>query len=281
MSYSAMIDDFSCITPLSKNYSGTTLGLTYFYSGIQSCEPNHYWLGIRDHYIIHFILHGKGEYILSDEKYDLTKCRAFLVKPGQRVKYIAGAYNPWKYCWIGFAGMQAKNLIDKTGFYNSPISHFNNIDEVENTILNLQNLQSTQSNLHFLEISYLLKILSHLDMKKENDKHNRVQQRHLNTAIQFIEHNYSRHILVDDIARHVGIDRKYLSSIFKKLLNTTTQQYLLNKRLDQATILLSESNLSIKEISHSLGYYDALLFSKMFKNKYGLSPTLFRNRIIK
>jgi len=264
-----------------KNNAQSGIGLTFFYSGIEKCAPNHYWLGIRDHFILHFILEGRGKCIFGTETYKLAKGQAFLVRPGQRVHYTADPKSPWKYCWVAFSGIQAESLIGYTDFSDSKsITGFNNSKEVESTITNLESIDINQSNQYSLSLSHLLFMFSCLTAKSTQvtNKHG-IKGRYLDIAKNFIDRNYSRNIKVESIAKHVGVNRKYLNEIFKEYQNVTTQQYLLNKRMDQATILLSSTTLSIKEIAHSVGYYDALLFSKMFKRKYGISPNGFRERM--
>lgn len=265
-----------------NNYTKSLLDLTYYYSGIENCPANHYWMGVRNHYLIHFVLSGCGECTFDDSKFNIKKGQAFLVRPGQRVHYKADSVTPWKYCWIAFTGMKASSLLDKTAFANSKfIADFNNTGQVEDIIYKLTEIQANQENRYFMQMSCLCEVLSNLEMNKSQNKNiHGIKGHHLEVAIKFIDRNYSRHITVDIIADHVGINRKYLSSIFSSLLNTTTQQYLINKRMNQASILLSDLNLSIKEIAHSVGYYDALLFSKMFKNKFGISPKGFRSRSV-
>ena len=270
------------INSIPKKDLSTTLDLTYYYSGIQECPSNHYWMGVRDHYFIHFILDGYGKCTYTEQEYNLKKGQAFLARPGQRIHYIADSISPWRYCWVAFSGANSSSLLKMTDFSSgNPIVKFSDPDVIENIIKKLSALPPSMDNRYIVETAYLLIILSKIEVsKKNNDEKTDISKRHMNMAINFIQRNYSGHITVEAIAKHVGINRKYLSSIFKNLLGISTQQYLLNKRMQEATILLTNSDLSIKEIAHSVGYYDPLLFSKMFKKKYGLSPIGFRNRSV-
>jgi transcriptional regulator GlxA family with amidase domain len=59
-------------------------------------------------------------------------------------------------------------------------------------------------------------------------------------------------------------------------LNVSPQNYLINFRLKKACDLLSGTNLSINELSNSVGYGDPFLFSKVFKKYKGISPRAYR-----
>ena len=83
----------------------------------------------------------------------------------------------------------------------------------------------------------------------------------------FIESNYSQKITIQDIAAFVGLDRTYLSSLFKAKYGSSLQSFLVEYRMKRATELLASPELSISDISRSVGYTDPFIFSKMFKNR--------------
>ena len=91
----------------------------------------------------------------------------------------------------------------------------------------------------------------------------------MDKAIDYIEKNYSHKITIEGIADYIGIDRKYLSSLFKDIQHTSPQHFLIKYRMDKACILITDELLSITHVAHSVGYDDPLLFSKMFKNTRG------------
>ncbi len=91
--------------------------------------------------------------------------------------------------------------------------------------------------------------------------------------------HYSRKITIDMLSNYVGLNRSYLNSIFKEALGKTLQQYLMEFRVRKACELLENSSLPVGSISHSVGYPDQLLFSKVFKRIQGVTPTEYRKNI--
>ena len=65
----------------------------------------------------------------------------------------------------------------------------------------------------------------------------------------------------------------YISKIFKEETGESPINYLIKVRLSKAEDYLKESNFSIKEIAHAVGYEDAYHFSKLFKKYYGYPPS--------
>lgn len=101
---------------------------------------------------------------------------------------------------------------------------------------------------------------------------------YIEEALLFIQQNYADNITIKDVSNHICIDRSYLHRLFKKFINKSPQQYLLSLRMEKAASLLTTSTLRISDISRSVGYTDALLFSKTFKKIKGLTPSEFRSK---
>ena len=99
------------------------VSLAIFSSGLQSCTPKHSWgPGVRDHYIIHFVISGKGQYTCNGKTYNVKAGEMFLIKPSQVVHYIADTNEPWEYYWVGFNGTYAQKAVANLPFReNNPV----------------------------------------------------------------------------------------------------------------------------------------------------------------
>ncbi len=83
---------------------------------------------------------------------------------------------------------------------------------------------------------------------------------------------------IEELAELTGTNATKLKKGFKRLYEMTINQYLRNERLNHAKLLLAEENLSIKEVAESVGYKNKSVFSKRFKEKFGVLPSAFLNR---
>ena len=90
--------------------------------------------------------------------------------------------------------------------------------------------------------------------------------------------NYSREISLDDVSRQVNISPYYFSKIFKEESGLNFIEYLTNIRIDKAKELLSETDMSIKEVCATCGYTDPNYFSRSFKKNVGVTPTEYKER---
>ncbi len=92
----------------------------------------------------------------------------------------------------------------------------------------------------------------------------------------YVDENLSSDISLETAADFVGVSSFYLSKLFKEEKGETFINFISDKRLEKSRQLLSETSLSIKEITAEVGYNDQNYFSRIFKTKYGLSPKEYR-----
>lgn len=91
----------------------------------------------------------------------------------------------------------------------------------------------------------------------------------------FIDEHFSEPLNIDDMAKEIGMSKFHFFRLFKQVFNQSPYQYLLQKRLRYAVVLLKKGNTSISEIAMETGFSDIYAFSKAFKNTYGVSPSNF------
>ena len=101
------------------------VSLSVYNVGYQRCDPVYQWgPGVRDHYLIHLVLSGKGTYHAKNQKYALQAGDVFLVYPHTTVTYASDRDDPWEYYWVGFNGSDAAFILESAGFHeNEPILH--------------------------------------------------------------------------------------------------------------------------------------------------------------
>lgn len=251
--------------------------------GMQNCFPDHsFGPGKRDEFILHFICEGKGVYESNGKKYELEKGDMFLIWPEEEVSYKADSKNPWSYIWIGFQGVKATSYLKAAGFDKETLVNELNDTSIIYTYVQQMFLyrQLTISN-ELKRDAALLQIFAFLIDYKHKSSENEENYDYpysiyVKQAKDFIKTNFNDNIRINDIANYIGIDRTYLSQIFKKTLNLSPQEYLLKYRIDQAKNLLVNSDEKVSSIAREVGYSDSLAFSKIFKKESGLTPVEYR-----
>lgn len=254
------------------------------YWGKERCAPLHsFGPGVRDIYKIHFIHSGRGIVKVEGGTFELTGGQAFLAYPERVIFYQADQDDPWTYSWIGFSGDQVEEILGRTRLTPStPVfpmdtqlmpQLYERLNEAEETAAT-RDLR-LQALLH--EFLTLLVELAPASGHPSSAK-TQAKDAYIHRCLDFLHSHYSEEITVGQLAAIVGLDRKYLSTLFKRALGMPPQQYLLNYRMEKACGLLRKGHYSIAEVARSVGYQDALLFSKMFKKTGGVSPSDYRDR---
>lgn len=102
-----------------------------------------------------------------------------------------------------------------------------------------------------------------------------------NQAERFIHSHYQNPLSVNRIAEACHGPSSELQQIFIRIYGVSLMDYLDRVRMDQARYLLIHSGRFIKQIAELVGIPFAAEFSRKFKEKEGLTPTLYRRRVRK
>lgn len=261
-----------------ESWSNEAKDLYVYQPGWEVCEKGHaFGPAIRDHYLIHYIVKGKGTYRVGNHTYPLSEGQGFLIMPGEITFYQADDEDPWEYYWIGFNGKQVNKLLEACRLgRHQPILNYNKDDALQRILQKLA-LGSTKYKVNeYEQIGYAYLFFSIL-MKSEESS-NIPQDEYVNKATKFIQNNYSYPISIEQIANYIGIERTYLFRVFKKILGISPQEYLIQYRLEKGTQLLIQSGMGITEIAYSCGFREVGYFSRCFKKKYGVSPFQYRKQ---
>ena len=92
----------------------------------------------------------------------------------------------------------------------------------------------------------------------------------------YINNNYSEKITLDFLAEKCFIDKYHLCHIFRKETGMTIIDFINQKRMVEAGILLKSTDDSVFDISCNVGFQNQNYFGQLFKKLYGVSPREYR-----
>lgn len=271
---------FQCLEHLQNNAVDIYLSTC----GVQNCIAGHYYgPGQRDEYIIHFICEGKGIYKVNGNTYSLSKGDFFVIPPKTEVYYKADDACPWDYLWIGFDGIKATTYLKNAGIDTEHLTgHYPNTSYILTCIQQMMLARTLTYHNELKRQAALLQILAalievHHDTLSDEEQHEYPYRVYLQQALDYMKTRLHENIKISEIASHIGIDRSYLSNIFKSTLELSPQEYLMTLRMDRAAELLENTDDKITSIASAVGYSDPLTFTKMFKRIKGMSPSNWRH----
>lgn len=234
--------------------------------GQQTCAAGYsYGPHIRNYTLIHYVQSGKGILYNDAGAHTVNAGNLFLILPGQITTYTADKNDPWSYIWVGFDGSRADSLKDLNSYVLSyPHDTFFHM-------LKAKDLTNTREE--FI-VGQLYILFSYLNAgEKRPLGYERL-------AADYIRANYMQDFQIEEIAKMIGLDRRYLSKIFKIYTGVSMQEFLIQTRLEHAAQYLRQGE-PVASAALLSGYRDAFHFSKMFKKRFGLSPRQYQKEPFK
>ncbi|WP_051531525.1 response regulator transcription factor [Clostridiisalibacter paucivorans] len=126
---------------------------------------------------------------------------------------------------------------------------------------------------------YYIDIENQSNVDKKNTVYmDDIYSKELFKAIKYIQNNFQGSMTLNDVANHVNLSTSYLSKLFKKELGMNFTVFLTDCRMERAKQLLEDTDDPIINISMELGYNESNYFSKVFRKKYGETPSKYRDR---
>lgn len=224
--------------------------------GEEKCKAGHtFGYYVRNHYLLHYVVSGKGMLYKNDCTYPVLQGEVFLIKPGEAAKYSADLKVPWHYIWIGFDGVGADVLEELRSpvFKMSERAFTRAMKAEEYTNMREEYLLGC---IHFL-LCDIFENESEVDITS--------------TVLNYIDTNYMNSPRISEIANSVNLNRKYLARIFKKRTGKTMQGYIIERKMEEAEKLLKQG-YNVNEVASLVGYSDQSTFSRAFKDYFGSSP---------
>lgn len=258
------------------------MALSVYNVGRQKCTRGYAWgPGIRDHFVIHYVTAGTGTYTAGGKTRTLRAGDVFLIYPDTEVHYRADLHDPWTYEWVGFAGSDARDILNATDFTpEEPVLCGPAYGQEIQAGLRRINADFGHSFAQAVAMTgHLYGLLALLAANRTGPDYRPDHDAELvRRVIAYIDQWYSYPISVEDMAAYAGVSRSTLFRVFTRHLGCSPKEYLERCRIRKASHLLRSSSLTIGAISVSVGYDNGLYFSKAYKKITGMTPTQYRQR---
>ena len=108
---------------------------------------------------------------------------------------------------------------------------------------------------------------------------NGMRNPHLAAAIACMGKNLDAPVSRSVIARELGISTRQLERLFGKYLNTSPRKYYMEMRLERASHLLVQTEMSIIDVAMACGFESPGHFSRVYRTAFGMTPMMKRARI--
>lgn len=248
----------------------------FYLSGTGIASPEYHVIrenGLVSHQIL-FTLDGEGVLNIDNKSFINKKDTIFYVKPG-----IPHEYYPldkkWTTCWVVFRGDYLAQIMERLGFPDYICKKTKNTDNIKKIFdmiyASAKSSACMDEKCSLLIYEYILAVRDVLLLNEDTAIGSVIKN-----AIIYIDRNFSKDISLQELSDMCGISRQHFCRIFKKKLGMRPLEYLSQKRISEAKVLLCNTDKSISEIGRETGYNDATYFGIVFKKYEGVSPGEYR-----
>lgn len=222
---------------------------------------------------------GKGVVKVADKEFVLHENEGIIIAPFVKHSYHR-LEEEWDTCFISFTGIIESSIPRIIGefpyiFYSAEKGHLT-AALIDTCIKNYSKHFPADMNQTSIDC---YQILLHLasENQKENLNDDPLFSRYVRPVLKEIENNYSQSMTVDELSKTVFISPQYLSRLFQKFFNCSTNDYIIKFRISKAKeLLISRPNVSIQDIAYLSGFNDVSHFIALFRKKTGYTPLEFR-----
>lgn len=249
------------------------LDITPYDIGEQRCPPFHFYgPAVRNYWLLHYILSGKGSFEKDGRTYPVKEGQCFVIRPYETTYYRADEKEPWHYLWVGFrSSLALPERFAEQAVIFGPV-----VTSVFERLLAICRDGSDDS---VMPVTALIWELLSAFCRTHPAHEPKSGEQYAALARSYIEREYMKGITVAELAERLHLDRSYFSTVFKKYVGVPPQTYIKDMRLSAAAELLAKGGYSVALVANSTGYTDCCNFSKMFKERYGVSPNRYAEYI--
>lgn len=224
-------------------------------------------------YRFEYIISGSGTVNANGIKLCAESCDVLFLPKGTKSIYRTDDRETWTRIWVCVKGSLVEKLCELYGldspyvFKNCRI--FNLFDSITKNVESLDDRTDIEKE---------NAILIHEIIQAAADNVTEQVSTHTDADIlrEYINSNYTKTIKNDTLADLIDKSESQMIRIFKKAYNTTPYDYALARRIQAAKQMLTNTRMSIRDISMALGFRNEHYFSSCFKERTGTTPLKHR-----
>lgn len=234
---------------------------------------------------IFYVVGGSGKFNIEGRLLPVTTDDMVIVNPN--VEHTEVSYNkrPLEYIVLGVEGLEysAGEDADERWFMT-------NLQNAREALLHA--LREMLREIEFKAVGYelicqdllevlILRLMRHaglqfLPTKTEHRKPGRKPSKECAAVRHYIDNHFKENINLDMLSELVHVNKYYMVHSFTKEYGISPINYLISRRIEESKYLLSDTDHSLSQISHMLGFSSPSYFSQSFRRLEGISPMEFR-----
>ncbi|WP_229263949.1 AraC family transcriptional regulator [Cohnella cholangitidis] len=216
----------------------------------------------------------------TDNAYRVTERTLAILPADTPHAYGADDNDPWSIYWFHVRGEHVGDYLKAIGLSEGSLTlsprdaeKFSELFHQCHDVLTAKSY-SIPHHLHVSQtVKYYLSLIGLIPGRKEEER----KQQVIDHSVQFMRTKLDQTLTLEQLVSHAQISKQHLNYLFKSSTGYAPIDYYHRLKMQRAGQLLDLTDLTIKEICHSLGFADPYYFSRMFKKIIGISPSEYRS----
>jgi beta-xylosidase/AraC-like DNA-binding protein len=232
-----------------------------------------------------YVMEGNVEFTMEDKRYAMNKEDFLVVNADKRHGYQTSKDFLGVSIHISYAELSKMLKQNMIFFWCNTVLEDNEVcDEVRlilKKIISEQFQNKGKDEIYLNSLYYeFLHVLTHDFLLNKDDKKYSVIEHKFDDRkhkiAEYIRLNYDKQISLNDLAQKLYLSNAYLSKYIKRQFGMSFIDYVNSVRLNYAVSQLLYSDKSVVRIAMDTGFASSAALNKTFKEKYGMTPTIYR-----
>jgi len=231
-----------------------------------------------------YITNGNGIFTYGNNKSSclINEGKMFFLMPGVWHTYKPLENSDWKEYWIGFKGKIIQDIVNEGFFVNRPpvfnIGMNERIVDLYQKAIEIANEERAgyQQALGGI-VMHILGLMFYRDKTRDFEDEDLINK--INKAKVIMCESVYQNISPEEIACNLNMSYSGFRRSFKELTGSSPHKYILELKLNEAKLLLSNSTQSVKQISYNLNFENPDYFPIFFKKRTGCTPIEYREGV--
>lgn len=233
----------------------------------------------HNHVELFYIIGGKGQFLINDELYPVNTNHLVIINPNVTHTEVSLNAQPLEYIVLGVEGIEL-SISDTSDGQFCILDHFESVD-ISSCLRNI--LREMEMKLPgyedvcqaFMEI-LIIRLMRNTGLSVPAETPGAGSHRQCAAIRRYIDLHFKESLTLDLLAQEAHMNKYYLSHAFKREYGISPINYMISRRIEESKYLLTETDLSLSQISQLLGFSSLSYFSQVFRKSQGIPPIEYR-----
>jgi len=226
-----------------------------------------------------YVVGGSGKFMIEELLLPVSTDDLVIVNPNVRHTELGEGSRPLEYIVLGVEGLEFSPVGEEDNRY-CRVNFQASREDVLYSLRSMLREITAKGPGYELICQDLLEILLVCLMRRNDFSFTPAAGRHRGNECalvrRYIDDHFKENISLDQLAGLAHLNKYYLVHSFSKEYGVSPINYLISRRIKESRYLLTDTDHSLSQISHMLGFSSPSYFSQSFRRLEGMSPMEFR-----